>query len=65
MVKIDEGPLAPDLLAQLLPGDHVTRMGQQYQQDLERLTGQPDAQAVPAQFARSGIDVKRPECRAK
>jgi len=40
-------------------------MGQQYQQDLERLTGQPDAQAVPAQFARSGIDVKRPECRAK
>jgi hypothetical protein len=40
-------------------------MGQQYQQYLERLAGQPNAQAAPAQLSRGGVHLKRPECRAK
>jgi hypothetical protein len=49
----------------LLAGDHVARVGQQHQQNLEGLAGQADTIAVLAQFARRAIHFKRPECQAK
>ena len=64
MLKIDEGLIGPNLLAQLLSGDHITRVVQQNQKNLERLTGQPNAQAAPAQFACCGIHLKRSKCHA-
>jgi hypothetical protein len=62
MLEIHEGPVAPDLLAQLLARDHLAGTGQQRQQNLEGLTGQTDTIPVLAQFARRGIHFKRPEC---
>jgi hypothetical protein len=49
----------------LLAGDHVARVGQQHQQNLEGLAGQADPKAALAQFAGWGIHFKRPECQAK
>jgi hypothetical protein len=43
VLEIDEGTFLPDLLAQLLVGNHLARMRQQAQQNLKWLAGQPDA----------------------
>ena len=43
VLEIDEGTFLPDLLAQLLVGNHLARMRQQAQQNLQWLAGQADA----------------------
>src|ERR1051325_8775065 len=55
VIEVDDR-LAPNFLAQFLPGDQLCRFFQQHRQDLKRLLLQPDAQAALLQLAGSKID---------
>lgn len=64
VLEINERPLAPDPFTQLLAGDHFAGVCQQDQQDLKRLSGQPNANAALEQFPGYGVHLKRSECKA-
>jgi hypothetical protein len=57
MIEVDDR-LAPNFLAQLLPGYQLSGFSQQHRQDLKRLLLQSDAQATLRQFAGSKIDLE-------
>src|SRR3984893_13156486 len=57
MIEVDER-LAPNFLAQFLPGYQLSGFFQQHRQDLKRLLLQPEAQATLDQFAGSKIDLE-------
>jgi len=57
VIEVDDR-LAPEFLAQLLPGYQLSGLFQQQRQDLKRLFLQPDAQAALCQFAGSTIDLE-------
>jgi len=61
MLKVDESPLRPELLAKLFSRDHLARLFQEHNQDLKGLVLQLDFHAVLAQFARSQVQLKRAE----
>jgi len=62
MVKVDESAVKPDMLAQLVPSDYLTRLGNQHEQNLKRLSRQPNAITTPQQLFCTGIHLKRAEC---
>src|SRR6266581_3957913 len=53
----DDG-LAPEFLAQLLPGYQLSGFFQEHRENLKRLFLQPDAQATLCQFSGSKIDLE-------
>ena len=61
MVEIDEGVGRPELLLQLLPGDHIAGTLQQHGQNLEGLLLEFDPQPVPAQLAGVQVGLKGAE----
>ena len=50
VVKFYDRVIRPQLLPDRLTAHHLTRSGQEHDQNLEGLFGQPDLQAIPAQF---------------
>ncbi len=61
VLEIDECPLLPDLLAQLLVRNHIAGMRQQDQQNLKWLAGQTDTNAALEQLPRWNIHFKGSE----
>ena len=57
VIEVDDD-LAPDFLAQFLPGYQLAGLFEQHGQDLKRLLLQPDAPAALRQFAGSKIDLE-------
>ena len=63
VVEIDEGVGGPELLLQLLAGDHVAGALQQQRQHLEGLPLQAQLDSALAQFACAEIKLKDSEAR--
>ena len=61
VVEIDKGVGRPDLLPQIVAGDHPSGIFKQRGQDLERLFLQPDSGAILAQFAGRQVDFEDAE----
>ena len=64
VAAIDKRSGDPYLLAQLLAGNHFAGMCEEYQQNLEGLTGQADSNASFAQLGGTSIHFKRSESQA-
>jgi hypothetical protein len=65
LVEVNERVAAPDLAAQLLAGDHVTRSSDEEREDLERLLLELDKHAALAQLAVAEIDLEHPEAHER
>ena len=63
VLEIDEGPLGPQTLTQLLPRDDFARLLEHEPQDLERLFLQAHAHTAAAQLARAHIQLEAPEAQ--
>jgi len=65
VLEVDKGAVRPELLAQLLAGDHEARLLKQALQDFERLALETDPDAVLAQLPCSRIELEasESECR--
>jgi hypothetical protein len=61
LLEVDERSFAPDLVAELVPSNDLARVLEQNDQNRERLTGQPDANAALEQLAGRGIHFERPK----
>jgi hypothetical protein len=61
MIKINKGVAGPKTFAEKLAGDNSPWLGQEHDQDLERLFGKLQTQAVFAELSRLYIDFKRAE----
>jgi hypothetical protein len=61
VLEIDERSVGPDLLAQLLAGNHVARMRQQNQQNLKWLARETDTDPTLEQFPGRDIHFERSE----
>jgi len=61
VLEFDERILGPEPLLELLPGDHLPRMLDECEQDLERLLVKFDSDALLAQLSRPGIHLERAE----
>src|SRR6266702_2556540 len=57
VIEVDDR-LAPEFLAQLLPGYQLSGFFQEHRENLKRLFLQPDAQATLCQFSGSKIDLE-------
>ena len=60
-VEVDERLGRPQPALQLIPRDQVAWPFQQRGEDLERLVGEADLQALVAQLTRAGVEVEGPE----
>ena len=63
-VEVDEGVLAPQLLADLFARDHLAGPAGQEPQDFERLGRQAHDGAVTAQFSTPGVELEDAEAQA-
>ena len=61
VLEIDECPLRPEALAQLLAADDLARPLEQGSQNAERLLLERDAEAALAELSRSEIDLEGAE----
>ena len=61
MLEIDEGPVRPEPLAQLLAADDIARLLEQGDQNAERLLLERDAEAALAKLSIADIQLERAE----
>jgi hypothetical protein len=61
VIELDERVVGPQPLAQFLPRDDVTRAREQRDQNLERLSIQPNSRAALPQLARFHVELEYAE----
>src|SRR5262249_2602172 len=61
VVEVDKCPVGPELLAELFAGQHFSRSLEQHHQHVERLSLQPEPDAVLAQLAGADVDLESAE----